>query len=123
MKPLHYYFLGVGAWFMAYGIQVVGFAWIVTIVLNESAKMVGLAQMAFLAPAMFLMLIGGSLADQVGARKVIIIGHIIASSAPLFLSLIVVLDLLNSLGAHGFVSGSCPQPLRGCAKIGNPANL
>ncbi|MFT7138734.1 MAG: hypothetical protein ACI9B8_001151, partial [Sulfitobacter sp.] len=50
MKPLHYYFLGTGAWFLAYGIQSVAFAWLVTIVLAESPTMVGFAQMAFLLP-------------------------------------------------------------------------
>ena len=95
MKPLHYYYLGVGAWFMSYGVQAVGFSWIVTILLNESAKMVGIAQTAFLTPAMLLMLIGGSLADQLGAKRLVIIGHLFASSAPLMLSLIVLADLLS----------------------------
>ena len=95
MKPLHYYFLGTGAWFLFYGIHTVSFAWIVTIVLNESATMVALAQMGFLIPATLLMLIGGSLADQLGGRKVAIIGHVMASIAPLFLSLVVYLDYLT----------------------------
>ena len=95
MKPLHYYLLGTGSWFLSYGIQAVAFAWLVTIVLNESAKMVGIAQMAFLLPAMLLMLIGGSLADQLGGRRVAIIGHITASIAPLFLTIVVATDNLS----------------------------
>ncbi|MBL4681858.1 MAG: MFS transporter [Pseudomonadales bacterium] len=96
MKPIHYYLLGAGSWFLAYGIQVVVFAWLITIVLHESAKMVGFAQMAFMVPATLFMLMGGSLADQLGGRRVVIAGHIIASIAPLFLTLVIITNQLNS---------------------------
>ena len=59
--------------------------------------MVALAQMGFLIPATLLMLIGGSLADQLGGRKVAIIGHVMASMAPLFLSVVVYLGHLTYL--------------------------
>lgn len=95
MKPIHYYLLGAGSWFLAYGIQVVVFAWLVTIVLHESAKMVGFAQMAFMIPATLFMLLGGSLADQLGGRRVAIAGHAIASLAPLFLTVVVITDQLD----------------------------
>lgn len=77
---------------MAYGIQSVVFAWLVTIVLAESPTMVGFAQMAFLMPAMLLMLVGGSLADQVGGRRMALIGHLLAAIAPLFLVVTIFLD-------------------------------
>ena len=64
MKPLHHYLIGNGSWFYAYGIQSVVFAWLVTMVLHESPKMVGLAQMSLLIPATMFMLIGGSLAEH-----------------------------------------------------------
>ncbi|MDA9316056.1 MFS transporter, partial [Pseudomonadales bacterium] len=70
MKPLNYYFLGAGSWFLAYGIQSVIFAWMVTMVLDETADKVGLAQMAFMLPAMLFMLLGGSLADHYGGRRI-----------------------------------------------------
>ncbi|MFT5211801.1 MAG: MFS family permease [Flavobacterium sp.] len=95
MKPLHFYLLGAGSWFLAYGIQVVTFAWIVTIVLHESAKMVGFAQMAFMIPATLFMLPCGSLADQIGGRRIAIAGHILASTAPLFLIVVTLNDHLN----------------------------
>ncbi len=95
MKPLHYYYLGTGSWFLSYGIQTVAFAWIVTILLDESAKLVGIAQMAFLLPAMLFTLVGGSLADQFGGRKVVISGHLVASCAPLFLTIVITLDYLS----------------------------
>jgi len=92
MKPINYYFVGAGSWFLAYGMQSVVFAWLVTMVLNESAELVGIAQMAFLLPAMLFMLLGGSLADHFGGKRVAIVGHILASIAPLFLSVTVLLD-------------------------------
>ncbi len=98
MKSLHYYLLGTGSWFFAFGIQSVVFAWLVTIVLHETPKMVGLAQMALLIPATLLMLIGGSLADQYGGRRIVIIAQAAAALAPLYLVALVVLDSLDYQG-------------------------
>lgn len=88
MKPLHIYFLGTGAWFLSWGIQSVVFAWLVTMVLNESPNLVGIAQMALLLPTMLFMLIGGSLADHFGGRRIALLGHLGAAIAPLFLTLV-----------------------------------
>ncbi len=92
MKPLHFYFLGTGSWFFAFGIQSVTFAWLVTMKLNESPDKVGIAQMAFLAPAMLLMLVGGSLADHYGGRRVALAGQLGAFVAPLFLTTMLLAD-------------------------------
>ena len=92
IRPINYYFIGAGSWFLAYGMQSVVFAWLVTMVLNESAELVGIAQMAFLLPAMLFMLLGGSLADYFGGKRVAIVGHLMASLAPLFLGVVVLLD-------------------------------
>ena len=54
------------------------FAWLVTIVLNESPLLVGVAQLALLLPATLLMLLGGSLADQFGGRRVAVVSQGIA---------------------------------------------
>jgi len=64
IRPLTSYFFATGAWFLAYGMQTVLFAWLVTIVLNASPDKVGIAQMAYLLPGTLFMLIGGSIADQ-----------------------------------------------------------
>jgi MFS family permease len=87
MKPLHYYLVGTGSWFFAWGIQSVVFAWLVTMVLHESPQMVGVAQTALLIPATLLMLIGGSLSDHFGGRRVVIIAQSSAALAPLFLTI------------------------------------
>ncbi len=54
------------------------FAWLVTIVLNESPTMVGVAQVALLFPATLLMLIGGSLADRLGGKRVAVVSQSLA---------------------------------------------
>ena len=95
MKPLHYYLLGTGSWFFAYGIQSVVFAWLVTMVLHESPKMVGLAQMSLLIPATLFMLVGGSLADHYGGRRVALIAQTMAAIAPLYLVAMVLTENLD----------------------------
>ena len=54
------------------------FAWLVTIVLNESPTMVGVAQLVLLFPATLLMLIGGSLADRLGGKRVAVVSQSLA---------------------------------------------
>ena len=91
MRPVHLYFAGTASWFVNHGIQGVMFAWLVTIVLRESPQMVGVAQMAMLVPALLFMLIGGSLADRYGGRRVAVLAQ--------SLSVIPVLGLLLVLAA------------------------
>ena len=64
MNSRQYYLLGSASWFFSYGMQGVLFAWLVTMVLEESPALVGIAQMALLVPGTLLMLFGGSLADR-----------------------------------------------------------
>lgn len=89
------YLCGTGSWFLAFGIQAVTFAWLVTIVLDESPEMVGVAQMTMLVPTMLLILVGGSLADQLGARRMVAIAQSIAVLPPLFLLAAVWADVLT----------------------------
>ena len=112
MKPLHTYFIGTGSWFFAYGIQTVTFTWLVTIVLNETPDRVGFAQMCFLAPATVLMLVGGSLADQYGGRKVAFFGQLGAAASPIFLTLMLLTDNFNygTMIAFALMMG-CAQSL------------
>jgi MFS family permease len=112
MKPLHTYFIGTSSWFFAYGIQTVTFTWLVTIVLHESPDRVGFAQMCFLAPATILMLVGGSLADQYGGRKVAFFGQLGATASPIFLTLMLITDNFNygTLIAFALMMG-CAQSI------------
>jgi len=51
---------------MAFGMQSVVFAWLVTIVLREPAQLVGWAQTVMLLPGMLFILFAGALADRIG---------------------------------------------------------
>ena len=72
--------------------QGVLFAWLVTMVLEESPALVGIAQMALLLPGTLLMLLGGSLADRYGSRRLLIISQSLSSLAPLFLFLVIAIS-------------------------------
>jgi MFS family permease len=89
VNPLRLYLVGTGSWFLSFGIQSVMFAWLVTMVLRESPEMVGVAQMTMLIPTMLFILVGGSLADQFGARRVVLIAQSVAALAPLLLLVVV----------------------------------
>lgn len=95
MRPIHFYMFGTGSWFLAFGIQGVMFAWLVTMVLRESPEMVGLAQMTLLLPAMLFMLVGGSFADRLGGRRMAIVAQSASIIAPLMLLTVVWLDQLT----------------------------
>ena len=95
MRPIHFYMFGTGSWFLAFGIQGVMFAWLVTMVLRESPEMVGLAQMTLLLPAMLLMLVGGSLADRFGGRRMAVVAQLASVVAPLMLLTVVWFDQLT----------------------------
>jgi MFS family permease len=101
------YLLGTGSWFLAFGIQSVMFAWLVTMVLHESPQLVGIAQMTMLIPTMLFILIGGSLADVVGARRVVVVAQTVAIAPPLFLLIVVWSDALSfrAMIAYAIVMG------------------
>ena len=71
------------------------FAWLVTMVLHESPQLVGIAQMTMLIPTMLLILVGGSLADVIGARRIVVIAQSVAVLPPLFLMVVVWTDQLS----------------------------
>jgi len=95
LRPLHLYLFGTGSWFLAFGVQGVMFAWLVTMVLHESPERVGLAQMALLLPGTLLILVGGSYADRFGGRRVVMLAQLLAASAPLLLTGALLLDRLS----------------------------
>ena len=85
MRPLHYYLAGTSSWFLAFGMQSVMFAWLVTIVLRETPEKVGIAQMTLLLPGLLLMLIGGGIADRYGGARVALAAQLFSVIAPAFL--------------------------------------
>lgn len=110
MRPLHFYLLGTGSWFLAFGIQGVMFAWLVTMVLNETPEKVGVAQMSLLLPGTLLILIGGSYADRFGARRVALLAQSLAIVGPLLLLTLVAADRLTFATMVGYAV------LMGCAQ-------
>lgn len=94
-RPLHYYLTGTATWFLAYGIQSVMFAWLVTMVLRESPERVGLAQMALLLPGTLFILIGGSYADRFGGRRMVVAAQSFAVLATGYLLFVVGTDRLS----------------------------
>ena len=87
---LNLYLLANSTWYLAFAIQMVVFAWLITIQLNESPTRVGVAQMALLLPSLIFILIGGSLADRYGGRLIAIVGQSAAALGPIGLTLIIV---------------------------------
>ncbi len=69
MSSRNLYLIATSSWFLAFGMQGVVFAWLVTIYLREPAELVGWAQTALLLPGMLLILFAGALADRLGADR------------------------------------------------------
>jgi MFS family permease len=65
--------------------QIIVFPWLVTVVLHEPAARVGIAQMSLMAPAIFLMLLGGAVADRADCRRLLVRGHLVVAVPPLLL--------------------------------------
>ena len=94
-SPLTYYLVGTGSWFTSHGIQNVMFAWLVTIVLNESPTLIGVAHFALLFPATLLMLVGGSLSDRLGGKQVAATSQFIAVIPIACLAVVLLVDQLS----------------------------
>ena len=67
------YLFTQGAWFLAFGVQVVLFPYLLRVVLDESEGRFGLAQMALQLPTTLLILIGGVVADRIAPRRIVIV--------------------------------------------------
>jgi MFS family permease len=98
MRSIHYYLLGTGGWFIAFGIQGVMFAWLVAMELRVSAEWVGVAQMSLLLPGTLLILIGGSYADRFGGKRLTLLAQGLAVLGPLLLVWLLWRDQLTYSG-------------------------
>lgn len=95
MSPRTLYLIATATWFMAFGMQSVVFAWLVTIVLREPAELVGWAQTALLVPGMLFILVAGALADRVGPDRQAMLAQAFAALTPWVLIAGVWLGLLS----------------------------
>jgi len=79
-----YYMIGQGSWFLSQGLQMVLFPTILVLMLNVSPALYGLAQVSILAPSIFLIVLGGTIADKTDTRMMLGMIHLLAT-IPLFL--------------------------------------
>ena len=68
----------VGSWYGAFGMQGVLFAWILVGELEAESRWVGTAQTASMLPSLFLLMIGGAIADRFDPRRLLIAIHLLA---------------------------------------------
>jgi MFS family permease len=90
-----WYLAGAGAWFVAFGIQAVMFAYLVTTVLQMPANLIGFAQASLTLVSTVLLLVGGMVADHIDTRRLLIICHAVAMVPALALAAIVYEGLLR----------------------------
>ena len=95
MSQRFWYLAGVGTFIVPMGMQTILFPWLVVVQLHEGAERLGLAQMCTQLPAIFLILFGGVLADRMDARKILLLGHLLAALPMLGLALALSLDGLS----------------------------
>lgn len=93
-KDMRMFFLGSGLWFICIGIQTVIFPWLLTSVLEETPRWVGIAQMCIMLPVIFLVLPAGHMADRVMLRRHLLCIHAIAALPAFFLALAIGADRL-----------------------------
>ena len=75
------YLFAHGSWFLAFGVQMVLFPYLVRVVLAENEIRFGLAQMALQLPTTLLILIGGFMADRVDGKRTVILGCLASVTA------------------------------------------
>ncbi len=107
-RQFAWYLAGGGAWFLAAGVQMVMFTYLVTTVLHGSEIQVGIAQMSLTIMSMLLILFGGNIADQSDPRSLLIRCHTLALLPALVLAAVVWSGILRFewLIAYGLVMGS-----------------
>lgn len=120
---LHLYYVLVGSYFFAFGIQFVLFPSLVTFVLAEPPARVGLAQSALSAPMFCLLLFGGLLAERAKAGPTLALLHMLFAAASLALAAIMTAGLLTyeALIGYGMAVGACAaflMPVRDAALSG-----
>ena len=81
-----WYLSGVGAWFVSFGIQSVIATYLITTVLQAPPSWLGIAQGVMNLPAVFLLLVGGAVADHLDNRSLMVGLHASAALPPALLA-------------------------------------
>lgn len=95
ISPTTWYFLTVGVFVVPSGIQTVLFPWLITIQLQLGPTELGFGQMALQLPGLFLVLIGGFLADRFDAKRLLMSLYLVAALPPIGLAVLI---------GHGYLS-------------------
>src|SRR6185436_145142 len=74
-----WYLAGVAAWFASFGLQSVILTYLITTVLELPPSWIGIAQGTVNLPAVFLLLVGGAVADHLDNRFLLIVLHSLAA--------------------------------------------
>ncbi|MDJ0848332.1 MAG: MFS transporter [Myxococcota bacterium] len=104
-RPLIVFTTVVALWFGAVGMQAVLLSWLVVGVLGAPAEVVGLVQMAGMAPVLLLLLLGGATADRVDRRRLLMGLHLGTGSLALVLALAVGSNRLSLPLLFGYAVG------------------
>lgn len=89
------YLAALSGWFVAFGIQLVLFSWLVAIVLHADPLAVGLAHVALTAPGILLLPLGGLVSDRGNPRLLLLLYHGLHAIPPLLLALLLAVGELS----------------------------
>lgn len=123
MRELLVYYLLVGLYFFAFGMQFLLFPSLAAFFLDSTATGVGLAQSALSAPMFCLLLFGGLLAERAKAGTTLALLHVIFALASFALAAVVATGGLSyeALIAYAVLVGACAaflMPVRDAALNG-----
>lgn len=123
MRELHVYYLLVGLYFFAFGMQFVLFPSLAAFMLESKPANVGLAQSALTAPMFCLLLFGGLLAERARAGTTLARLHLIFAAASAGLAAIIAAGALSYsiLVGYAILVGACAaflMPVRDAALNG-----
>ncbi len=88
------YLLVQTSWFIAFGLQMVLFPYLITNKLGLDGAELGLANMALSAPSVIFLLVGGVVAERMAGKPLLVGLHLLAAVPALVLALIVASDHL-----------------------------
>lgn len=97
------YLLVQSSWFVAFGLQMVLFPYLITNRLNLNGVELGLANMALSAPSVVFLLVGGVVAERMAGKPLLVLLHLLAALPAILLALII--STGNLLFSHMILFG------------------
>ncbi|MAK62813.1 MAG: MFS transporter [Ponticaulis sp.] len=85
-RELPAYLIVQSCWFMAFGLQMVLFPYLITIKLGLNGTQLGIANMALAAPSVIFLLIGGVVAERADGKRMLMLLHALAAFPALMLA-------------------------------------